>query len=257
MILTVDVGNSNVVFALYDAQKNRVFDARYETLKAENDHYTTYLETLIKPIQEKYLIEDFIVSCVVPALTQKIMLGLKTIIKSEGMECTQSIAQELRVLNNVQGIGADLIATALGAKVRYKTPIIIADLGSATKITVLDENGVFVGGLILPGLRVSQDALNTFIPHLPKIPLDVPHDVYSLDTVHAMQAGLMYSAIDAVIGISNRIEKSMNKPCTRVLTGGLSNPVKDHLFNFHFEPFLLNEGLIDLYLKNTHKTSLL
>lgn len=259
MILTIDIGNSNIVFAAYDSMKQRVYDARYETLKLGTvDQFKVYLEPLVNPILQVGSIEDFILSCVVPAITDQVLSALRDLLKVPGMNCTVDSAPDLEILlRNPREIGADLIATTIGAKQRFKQPVIIVDMGSATKITVVNPKGQFAGGLLLPGLKVSQDAMNQFIPHLPVIPLKMPFELLGLDTVSAMQSGLMYSTIDAVIGISNRIEAELLSPCTRVLTGGLANAVLSGLPQFQFEPFLLNEGLLAIYLLNASKKSLL
>jgi type III pantothenate kinase len=132
---------------------------------------------------------------------------------------------------------------------KYHTPIIVADLGSATKLSAINAKGEFAGGIIMPGLRIAQDALNRFIPHLPQIPLVIPKSVLGIDTITAMQAGLMFSTIDSIIGIACRIENEFDQECTKILTGGLSILIKDDTNSFVYEPFLLNEGLFEIYSK--------
>lgn len=254
MILTIDVGNSNSVFVAYDALRKRIYDARYVTPKDEStESFADFIKSCLEPIQAIEPIEDFIISSVVPSITERLLKALRSSIGVQGHICTVDLVPHLKVnLENPRDIGADLIATTMGALRLNKLPAIVVDMGSATKITVLEHPNVFKGGLILPGLKISQDALNQFIPHLPHIPLLVPDELIGTDTVKAMQSGLMYSAIESVIGISNRIEKTLGQPCYRLLTGGLSNPVKDHLSMFQFEPFLLSDGLIEIYDNLSH-----
>lgn len=254
MILTIDVGNSNIVLVGYDAHRNRIYDARYETLKDEsNGSFQQFIQDILNPAQEREPIEDFILSSVVPSITETLLNEIQKELDLTGHVCTIDSVPSLTVhLDKPRDIGADLIATSIGALRLKKLPAIIVDMGSATKITVVEHPNVFEGGLILPGLKISQDALNQFIPHLPHIPLEVPHEVMGHSTIEAMQSGLMYSAIESVIGISNRIEQSLGKPCYRYLTGGLSNPVNTYLPMFQFEPYLLNDGLIEIYDSLSH-----
>lgn len=254
MILTLDVGNSNIVLVGYDAQRRRIYDARYETLKDESvTSFKHFVQDVLNPVKKREPIEDFILSSVVPSITNLLLKEIQSFLNIEGHLCTIDSVPLLNVhLDEPRDIGADLIATSIGALRLKKLPAIVADMGSATKITVVDAPYDFEGGLILPGLKIAQDALNQFIPHLPHIPLEVPDEVMGHSTIEAMQSGLMYSAIESVIGISNRIEQSLGKPCYRYLTGGLSNPVKEYLPMFQFEPFLLNDGLIEIYDSLSH-----
>ena len=254
MILTIDVGNSNIVLVGYDTLRRPIYNARYETLKDESTFsFQLFIQDILKPIQSLESIEDFILSSVVPSITEKLLKEFQKTLNIKGHLCSIDSVPLLTVhLEEPRDIGADLIATSIGALRLNHLPAIVVDMGSATKITLVDAPNVFEGGLILPGLKISQDALNQFIPHLPHIPLEVPQEVMGHSTIEAMQSGLMYSAIESVIGISNRIEQSLGKPCYRYLTGGLSNPVKAYLPMFQFEPFLLNDGLIEIYDSLSH-----
>ena len=250
MLLTIDIGNSNIVCVVYSKSKEMLYDARYETIKENiKSAYKEFVLSQLLPLKEKYKLEAFIVSSVVPSVdeiffeTTEILLGVK------GYKCTTDTVYEFEILlNNPKELGADFIATSYGALCKYKTPIVVADLGSATKLSAINSKKQFAGGVIMPGLRVAQDALNHFIPHLPTIPLEVPKSVLGFDTITSMQAGLMFSVIDSIIGIADRIDREFNEESTRVLTGGLSGLIKDYTESFIYEPFLLNEGLFEIYL---------
>lgn len=247
MLLTIDIGNSNVVLALYDEAGQRRFDARMETFKSQDRiAYEAWMKEHILVHQLNF--DHFIISSVVPMIDALFFDLMHTLSNKPGIPIDVSMFPNLNVdLDNPKELGADLIATYYGAILRYAPPIIIADCGSANKITVIDERGNFRGGLIMPGIKVSQDALNQFIPHLPNIPLSVPPSVIGHDTISAMQAGLMYSNISALEGISERIERELGQSCTKLLTGGLSVPLAPALPDFVHEPFLLNEGLYDIF----------
>jgi type III pantothenate kinase len=251
MILTIDVGNSNSVLVLYDLDYKIYYSHREDTVKDSMpeiiDHW---IDSLIDPILTQFKIDDFALSCVVPSITHVLIHSLQNKLKQPGFVLSMNEVENFVVhLDHAQELGADLIATSFGAMRKYQMPCIIADLGSATKITVVNEKSEFASGLILPGLKVAQLAMNAFIPHLPEIPLTFPKQLLGRDTIACMQAGLMYSNVDAILGISQRIEKELNQKCTKILTGGLSIVIKDALDEFNYEPNLLNEGLLYLYLK--------
>lgn len=251
MILTIDVGNSNCVLVLYDKAYKIHYSHREDTVKDSTPELINHwIDALIDPILTQFEIDDFALSCVVPSITHVLIHSLQNKLKQPGFILSMNEVGNFVVhLDNANELGADLIATSFGAMRKYPMPCIIADLGSATKITVVNEKSEFASGLILPGLKIAQLAMNAFIPHLPEIPLEFPKQLLGKDTIACMQAGLIYSNVDAIIGISQRIEKELDHKCTKVLTGGLSIIVKDALEEFNYEPYLLNEGLLYLYLK--------
>lgn len=251
MLLTIDIGNSNIVCVVYSDSKEKLYDARYETIKENiKSAYRDFVLNQLTPLKDKYNLEAFIVSSVVPSVDQVFFETVESSLGIKGYKCTTETVSEFEILlTNPKELGADFIATSFGAMCKYNTPIIVADLGSATKLSAINSKGQFAGGIIMPGLRISQDALNRFIPHLPTIPLDIPQSVLGIDTITAMQAGLMFSTIDSITGIAQRIENEFNEKCTRILTGGLSILIKDHTESFIYEPFLLNEGLFEIYQK--------
>jgi len=248
MLLTIDIGNSNIVVVCYNDQKERQFEGRYETVKTnEIDYYTQWITKELYPLKTSLSIDRFIVSSVVPRITENFLRLLSDILKIEGKNCTLDLVEQFEVkLSRPSDIGADFIATSYGALARFKMPCVIADLGSATKLSALSKDFVFEGGVILPGIKISRDALTSFIPHLPSIAIEVPATVIGKDTIHAMESGLMYGHIDAVKGIAERMAQELGHKTTKILTGGFSNVVYGYLKEFEFVPFLLNEGLFEI-----------
>jgi len=251
MLLTIDIGNSNIVCVVYSNTKERLYDARYETIKEDVlSAYFNFVQEKLLPLKDKYQLEAFIVSNVVPSIDSVFFETTEKLLNIKGYRCTTDSVPEFEILLiNPKELGADIIATSYGAMAKYDKPIIVADLGSATKLSAINRKGQFAGGIIIPGLRIAQDALNRFIPHLPTFSLEIPKSVLGNDTITAMQAGLMFSTIDSILGISKRIECEFNQNCTKILTGGLSVLIKDDTKSFVFEPFLLNEGLFEIYHK--------
>ena len=153
------------------------------------------------------------------------------------------------LLENPMEIGSDFIATSMGAMAKYDMPFIVADVGSATKLTYTDEEGSFLGGAILPGLGVSLKALHEFIPHLPAIDIKMPEHAIGNSTSAAIQSGIMYGLIGQIEGISKRMESQKGKECVKIITGGYASLIKDYLDEFVYDPDLLNDGLYAIYKK--------
>lgn len=249
MLITIDIGNSNIVCVVYSNLKERLYDKRFETIKENiEEAYPKFVKEELLFLKERFNCEAVMLSNVVPAIDQVVFNALKESLAIDVYRCDLSTVPTFKVmLDDPRELGADFIATSYGAMAKYPLPIIVADLGSATKVSALNREGSFAGGIIMPGLRIAQDALNRFIPHLPQIPLVVPKSVLGSDTITSMQAGLMYSTIDSIEGIARRIESSFNAKCSKVLTGGLSILIHDDTKDFVYEPYLLNEGLFEIY----------
>ena len=248
MLLTIDIGNSNIVVVVYDQNKNRLFDKRYETIKENVEaFYTQWIVQELWPLKQSVGIDRFIISSVVPKVTPDFLRLLPRLLEIDGVNLSLDLVPEFKVkLKQPNEIGADFIATSYGAFAKHKMPCVIADLGSATKLTALSQEYVFEGGVIIPGIKISRDALSSFIPHLPSIMIEVPKTVIGKDTIHAMESGLMYGHIDSVIGIAERMAKEMGQPAIKIVTGGFSNVVHPYMTDFVFEPFLLNDGLYEI-----------
>lgn len=248
MLLTIDIGNSNICIVLYDAQKQRLFDARYETLKTDLEtSYTQWIDTQLIPLVQRFHTKRYILSSVVPAVTPTVLRLLDARLKLPGHNVSLASVPHFNVkLTQPQDIGADFIGTSYGVYAAHRLPAIVADLGSATKLSALNVNETFEGGVILPGIRISRDALSSFIPHLPTIDIEVPASVIGRDTISAMESGLMYGHIEAVRGIASRMASELGEGTVKILTGGFAAVVYPYLPEFIYEPHLLNDGLYEI-----------
>jgi len=253
MLLTIDIGNTNVVAVIYDAKKTQRFSQRFPTIKEDTrSFYSNWLRNDILPLMGEFPLIGYCISCVVPIITEEVRSSIEEILHIQGINVSTTTVPDFVIhLTHPNELGADFIATAFGAMAKYDLPIILADLGSATKISVLNEKGEFEGGIISPGVGISIDALNRFIPHLPEIKMEVPTTVIGKDTVTSMQSGWLYGTIASVEGLADKIERELGKKCIRVLTGGYSIPLHPSFSGFAFDEFLLNEGLYEIYQK-TH-----
>jgi type III pantothenate kinase len=148
-------------------------------------------------------------------------------------------------------LGSDLVVDAVAAAAKYPLPIAIFDMGTATTLSVLDKSGCYIGGMIIPGMRVSVDALSARAAQLPYINLDTPPEMIGKNTVDCMQSGMIYGQAAMLDGLVDRIEEELGETVTPVITGGLSRIVVPHCKrNLIYDEYLLLEGLRILYEKN-------
>lgn len=246
-ILTLDIGNSDIVSVLYSAKGDRLADQRKPTLKEESYlKYTTFFEELNKAFDIAEPPAAVITSCVVPYIREMVMEVLaKVYPDSRNYRVAPGMVPDLIVeMADPRELGADLAATAVGAYQKYKDIVIIADLGSASKLTVIDETYHFIGGIIMPGIAFQARSLHQMIPHLPDIELKKPATVMGHDTISCIQSGIINGALQSVLGLAREVEKEAGRTCHKVITGGLAKLYStDDLEDFEYDEFLLSDGL--------------
>lgn len=249
MILTVDIGNSNTVLVGYNKNKEIVYKHRVLTFKKETD---SLLRKLLMEL--KLEVEAVVISCVVPSILDTISNVFEEVYQIKPIIINGHTIDKLEInIETPTELGADLIATSVGAISKTTTPVIVADIGSASKITLTNKGNVYEGGIILPGIGSSLQSMVDMIPHLPKVDLELPSTVIGKNTIHAIQSGMLYGIVAQIEGLSNQIETEVGIKCTRILTGGYSILFKDLLPEFQYEDDLVNDGLIEIYLKKMYK----
>ena len=246
MILTIDLGNSNLVSVLYDLAGERIVDDRRDTIKEES--YLRYRDFFLDLI-DLFGTPDITAvttSCVVPYLRRLLREVIRDVFpQARHFQLEYDMVPDLTIeLKEPREIGADLIATAYGALSKSDRPTIIADLGSATKITVVQPHETFLGGIIMPGILYQARSLHQMIPHLPKIKLVKPAKVIGNDTMESIQSGIVNGALAAIIELAKQIEGELGQPCDWLITGGLAKlfSAKD-LAKYRYDEFLLSDGL--------------
>lgn len=247
MLLLFDVGNSNVGIAAYE-NETLIEKWRIKTdINKTADDYSITLNTLLA----KYQIEDVVIGSVVPIITNLLITYCKKYLNIEPITLVQGIKTGLDIrLNNPKEIGADLVATALGSINHYPQPTIIVDMGTATKITLVDNN-TFHGGAIIPGVEISLHGLVNATALLPHIDIKAPKRVIEKETVSCMQSGIVYGTAATIDGMIDKIESEYGKKCFVVATGGLAKYIIPHCSHqITLDKFLIYKGLIEIFKKN-------
>ena len=253
MILAIDMGNTNIVIGGIDDQRT------YFLERITTNRFKTDLEYAInvKNILEIYgvstaVIEGAIISSVVPPLNATLISAVEKICGKTPMLVGSGMKTGINIImDNPKSVGADRIVNAVAAVQEHKPPLIIIDMGTATTLCAIDQNGAYVGGAILPGLRVSLDALSAKTAQLPAISLDIPHHVIGKNTIDSMRSGIMYGNAAMLDGLIDRMSEELGGKPTVLATGGLSQfvaPLCRH--KIICDDTLLLKGLLILYEKN-------
>lgn len=253
MILAIDIGNTNIVLGCIQDDKI-LFTERLST-----DHSKTDLEHAIsiKTVLELHQItpkdiKGAIIGSVVPPLTNLFREALLKITDCDVMIVGPGVKTGLNILmDNPAQVGSDLIVGAVAGIAEYSLPLILIDMGTATTICVIDQNKNYIGGMIMPGMRVSLDSLTSRTSQLPKISLDPPKRLIGKNTIECMKSGILYGNASCIDGMIDRIEKDLGQKATVVATGGLAKkivPLCTH--TIHLDDELLLKGLLLIYEKN-------
>ena len=254
MILAIDIGNTNIVVGCFDKEKV-LFVERVST-----DHTKTELEYAIslKNVLEIYgiqpaSVEGGIISSVVPPLTNVLKASAEKIITGEVLVVGPGIKTGLNIImDNPASVGSDLIVDAVAAIHEYPVPLVFIDMGTATTISVVDEEKRYRGGMILPGIRVSMDSLTSRTAQLPRISMDAPKKLIGRNTIDCMKSGMIYGNASCIDGMIRRIKKELGRDdVTVIATGGLSTVIIPHCEEeIIYDNELLLKGLRLIYEKN-------
>lgn len=251
MLLAIDIGNTQTVIGVFDGA-----DLRYMWRVATNKAETSdELRLKAKPLLESEGvpvadIDGSIVASVVPALTSAWKRALAAMLGEEPLICSADTAAGLfqASYDNPSEIGADRVADAVAARILYGAPVIVVDFGTATNLEVIDAQGLFVGGIIAPGLETSAAALFSHATKLPTIELVDPGTPIGKNTVHAMQSGIVYGEADRVDGFVRRVFDELGYEAPVVATGGLATTMAPLCKTVtHVSPELTLEGLRFIY----------
>ena len=253
MILAVDIGNTNVVLGCMEDDKILFLERMATDRRATDMEYLVRIRSVLKYRDiDPGKLEGAIICSVVPIVTMNIRPAVEQLIGKQAVVVGPGLKTGLRInIDNPGALGADRVADAVAAVHHYPVPLITIDMGTATTVGVVDETKTFIGGMIVPGVMVSLNALAGGTAQLPHISLDPPRHAIGRNTVECMQNGIIYHNAAGVDGMIERIEAQLGKKCTVVITGGLSTVIAPHCkHEMIHDPELLLKGLMILYRKN-------
>src|ERR1700744_4642904 len=257
MLLAIDAGNTNIVFAIYDGTEPRAeWRAVTETTRTA-DEYAVLLQPLMQLQGLTFSdIDAAIIATVVPAALFDLRQLCRRYLKCEPIVIGDADV-DLGIGINVDrpaAVGADRLVNAVAAHERYKGALIVVDFGTATTFDIVGENGDYEGGVIAPGANLSAEALHGAAAMLPRVAVARTQSVIGKDTVPAMQSGLYWGYISLLEGLVKRIKEEYGKPMTVIGTGGLANLFHRQTETIeHHDPDLTIRGLVMIYKRNAAK----
>jgi type III pantothenate kinase len=254
MLLVIDAGNTNIVFAVWDGAAWRGRWRLATQASRTADEYAVWLAQLMAWAGlSRTDITRAAIACVVPAALYHLRNLCRTtfgqdplIARAAGLDWGFPV-----LVDNPNEVGADRLVNALAAHARYKGPLAVVDFGTATTFDVVDRNGAYVGGVIAPGINLSLEALHRAAAQLPRVAIVRPQAVIGRSTVPAMQAGIYWGYVGLIEGLAKRIEGELGEPIKLIATGGLAPLFADGSTAIeHLDPDLTLDGLVLLAGRN-------
>jgi type III pantothenate kinase len=226
MLLAIDAGNTNIVFAVWDGAAWRGRWRLATQASRTADEYAVWLTQLMSWSGiERGSISRAAIACVVPAALYHLRhlcrdwFGQEPLIaRAAGLDWGFPV-----LVDNPNEVGADRLVNALAAHARYRGPLAVVDFGTATTFDVVDRNGAYLGGVIAPGINLSIEALHRAAARLPRIGIGRPQAVIGRATVPAMQSGIYWGYVGLIEGIISRIKAEYGGPLKVIATGGLAS----------------------------------
>lgn len=253
MILAVDIGNSQIVLGYMEGREIRKMARMATDVTRTSAEYTVAIKQIMEFDGVDYhTFEGVIISSVVTPLTEimrealRNLTGHNAIVVGAGIKTGMNI-----VIDNPAELGSDMVVTGVAAVADYPLPAIVVDMGTATTIEVIDAKANFLGGAIIPGIRLSLEALSSGTSKLPNVPIEVPNRCIGTNTVTCMQSGSIFGAAALIDGMVDRMEAELGEPATVIATGGLAPLVVPHCKReIIYDENLLLRGLAIIYQKN-------
>lgn len=225
MLLAIDAGNTNTVFAVYDGEELKGLWRCSTDTKRTADEYAVWLTQLMSLIDlTRAQISQAIIASVVPeavfnlvSLCRRYFDTQPLVVGEPGVELGIKV-----LLDNPSEVGADRVVNAVAARERFGAPLVVVDLGTATTFDVIDADGNYAGGCIAPGINLSLQALYMAAAKLPRIAIRHPEKVIGRSTIPAMQSGIFWGYVGLIEGILTRMAEELGYRPTVVATGGLA-----------------------------------
>jgi len=254
MLLAIDTGNTNTLFAVHDG-KSWLFEWRIATEASRTaDEYAVWFHQLLGMAGLAF--KD-ISACVVSSVVPQSIFNLRNLARRH-LEVEPIIVGESDVdigigvnIDNPEQVGADRLVTTLGAVQRYDGPLIIIDSGTATTFDIVSADHHFEGGIIAPGINLSMRALHEAAAQLPRIEIKKPESVIGKNTVSAMQSGVFWGYIGLIDGLVRRIQHEDGRDFTVIGTGGVASLFAGASETIqHYDSQLTIDGLYEIWRLN-------
>jgi len=259
MLLAIDAGNTNTVFALFDGTTQIGLWRAVTNVQRTSDEHAVFLQTLMARVGVQASdVTDAIIGSVVPDANFNLLKLCR-----EHFDCEPLVVGSVGVetgikvkIDRPEELGADRLINAVAGVALYKTPLLIIDFGTATTFDVVDTDGTYCGGVIAPGVNLSLRALHMAAAKLPSVAVMRPPKVIATGTVTAIQSGVFWGYVGMIEGLISRIRDEFGAAMTVVATGGLAKLFIDAIPSIdEINTDLTLRGLSLIHEKNRKKPS--
>ncbi len=257
MLLAIEQGNTNTLFAVHDGETwiAQWRSATHSTRTA--DEYAVWLSQLLSMAGLQFGVFD---GCIVSSVVPQSIFNLRNLsrryLKVEPLVVGENVDLGIEVhIDKPSEAGADRLVNAIGAHVAYPGDLIVIDSGTATTFDIIGADGSFEGGVIAPGINLSMEALHQAAARLPRVAIQKPQRVVGKDTVVAMQSGVFWGYIGLIEGLVTRIKAEWERPMTVIGTGGVASLFHGTTTAIDkFDADLTIRGLLEIWRRNTTKS---
>jgi type III pantothenate kinase len=253
MLLAIEQGNTNTVFAVHDGQD---WIAQWRTATDSTRTADEYAVWLSQFLQMQDLPLKVLDACIISTVVPQSLFNLRNLsrryLKAEPLVVGENakLGIPLRIDNPAEA-GADRLVNAIGAYVKYGGPLIVVDSGTATNFDVIGEDGAFEGGIIAPGVNLSMEALHKAAARLPRVAIQKPAKVIGTDTVGNMQSGIYWGYVSLIEGLIDRIKAEYGRPMRVIGTGGVASLFQGATDRIDdFDPDITVRGLLEIWRRN-------
>jgi type III pantothenate kinase len=253
MELMIDIGNTNTVLGLYqDEVLTKIWRLSSKNARTEDECWMAIDSLFGLHKKDPLLITGVAISSVVPELTLIYQRMVKKYLTKDPLLINPDLDLGMNILyQDPYTVGADRICNAVAGKLKYGTPLIILDFGTATTFDCLDKNGDYLGGIICPGIESAAAVLHFKAAKLPKIDLVFPDKIIGRTTEESMQSGILYGSLRLIEGMIPAIRKELDSECKVIATGGLAGLIASHTGSIDKVDESLNiEGIYLIYCRN-------
>jgi type III pantothenate kinase len=259
MLLAIEQGNTNTLFAVHDGES---WVAQWRTATDSSrtaDEYAVWLNQLLGLYEMKLGdLDACIVSTVVPQSLFNLRNLARRYLKIEPLVIGENATLGVEVrIEQPSEAGADRLVNAVGAYAGYGGPLIVVDSGTATTFDIIAADGAFEGGLISPGINLSMQALHDAAAKLPRVAIQRPAHIIGRSTVSAMQSGVYWGYVALIEGLVARIKAEFGQPMTVIATGGVASLFEGATDVIDvFDSDITLKGLLEIVRRNPHLPSL-
>ena len=256
MLLAIEQGNTNTLFAIHDGSTwTSQWRAATESSRTA-DEYAVWLSQLLQMAGLQFASLD---ACIISSVVPQSIFNLRNLarrylhVEPVVIGENADLGIEVRI-DKPSEAGADRLVNAIGAHAVYPGTLLVIDSGTATTFDIIAADGGFEGGVIAPGINLSMEALHAAAAKLPRVAIQKPQRVIGKDTVVAMQSGVFWGYIALIEGLIARIKAEWDGPMTVVATGGVASLFHGATLSIdHFDPDLTIRGLLEIHRRNITK----